>query len=258
MQKRSKRRKQLIILLALIVLGFATAVFYYAFEYYNFRRDGQEAQRIAEMMQKIFEEDAEGEYALQMAREETGNTDIVAYILIADTNIRNVVVQGADNDFYLNRDVFRAHNVNGSLFLDYRNAADFTDPNTIIYGHNVNNGTMFHNLRHYVDPGADAFFEGHSYITVLVGGEMLTYEIFSAFITHINFNYVRTEFAGDQFAEFIAELNRRNTLNTDRYATEHDRVLLLSTCTNISRDTRIVVAGRLVSGGASADTGAVQ
>lgn len=247
MQKRSRKSKCLMILLALIVLGFAIALSYYAFEYYTFRRDGREAEQTAQMMQEIFEGDTTSTRAFQVAVEETGNTDIVAYISIAGTNVRNVVVQGADNDFYLHRDIFGAHNANGSLFLDYRNAADFTDPNTIIYGHNMNNGTMFHNLRYYVNSGAETFFEAHSYITIMVENEVLVYEIFSAFITRVDFNYIQTEFADDQFAQLIAELNRRNTLRTDRYAREDDRVLLLSTCTNISRDTRIVVAGRLVS-----------
>lgn len=245
MEKKKGKRKLLLAIVFLAVLGFGVALFYHAYEYHAWRRDGRVAQETADSIQEIFETYTAAPVAFEQAIDFTGNSDIIAHISIRGTRIANLVVQGEDNAFYLYRDVFGNSNVNGALFLDYRNSPDFSDPNTIIYGHNMNNGTMFHNLRYYVEGDGQAFFEAHPEIQIITQGEALIYEIFSVFITRVDFNYIQTNFAPGEFAGLVEELNRRNTLDTGIYATEEDRLLLLSTCTNISRDTRIVVAGRL-------------
>lgn len=246
MTGKSRKNKKLLVFFTVLVLGFAAVFIYYAYDYYQWWQDGQAAQEQAEMVQEIFTSDLPSPIAFETAVELTHNTDIVAYISILGTKVGNVVVQGEDNAFYLYRDMFGNQNVNGSLFLDYRNSPFFTDENTIIYGHNMNNGTMFHNLRYFVGENRTAFVEEHPYITLILPGEVLVYEIFSAFVTTVDFNYIQTSFAPGEFAQLVEELNSRDILNIAPEATGEDQVLLLSTCTNISRDTRVVVAGRLI------------
>ena len=65
------------------------------------------------------------------------NKDVVGWITIFDTHISYPVVQGKDNQEYLNKDVFGKFSFSGSIFLDYRNACDFTDSYSIIYGHHM-------------------------------------------------------------------------------------------------------------------------
>ena len=185
--------------------------------------------------------------AFETLREVTGNSDIVGYIYIPGTSVNYVVVQGTDNRFYLNHDIFGNRNTAGAVFLDYLNYPDFTDPNTIIYGHNMNNGTKFYSLRYYV-MGAEcgSFFDQHPYIIIITEHDVLVYEIFSVFTTNISFSYTKVSFGYGEFEELVNELNYRSMYNTYITATAEDNLLLLSTCVNtLGRDMRIVVAGRL-------------
>ena len=75
--------------------------------------------------------------------------DVVAWIDCEDTLINDPIVQNGDNNYYLRRLLNGQYNLSGTLFIDYRNQADFSDWNTIIYGHNMNNDTMFGILPDY-------------------------------------------------------------------------------------------------------------
>jgi sortase B len=265
----SKNRKKVSIIIVIAVTLVAGVFFaYYAHETYVRMRDERAAQETARIMQEIFEtqalaedvqtlQDEESEEvdlspfveliaALDTAREITGNDDITAYIYISGTPINYVVLQGTDNNFYLYHDIFQNRNAAGAIFLDYLNSPDFTDPNTIIYGHQMGNGTKFHYLRYYVfGDEAQSFLEEHPHVIIITDNEVLVYEIFSVFVTHIDFYFIQVDFAGDEFAEFVEELNYRSFHDTGILATSEDNVLLLSTCTSIDRDTRIVIASRL-------------
>ena len=272
------KRKILIIIVLAVTLLMGSIFAYYAHETHTRLRDEQIALKNTEMVLCVFEipekdiasavtgistqedDTAEGDNEEEIdltpfleliatfnaVREQIGNDDIVAYIYIHGTNVNYVVLQGTDNSFYLSHDMFGNHNLAGSIFLDYLNSPDFTDPNTIIYGHNMGNGTKFHNLRYYVfGEGQQSFFEEHSHIIIITDSEVLVYEIFSVFTTHIDFYYIQVDFADGEFAKLVDELNRLSMHDTGIAATAESNLLLLSTCTNVDRDTRIVIASRL-------------
>lgn len=79
------------------------------------------------------------------------NEDIVAWIQIPGIDVDYPVVQGEDNEYYLHHTFRKEVNKAGSIFLDYRNRADFTEQRVIIYGHNMKDGSMFSNLKKYQD-----------------------------------------------------------------------------------------------------------
>ena len=81
------------------------------------------------------------------------NPEIYAWLRIPDTNIDYPILQHEDEDqsYYLSRDIYREANQAGSIYTEYYNHKDFMDPNTIIYGHNMKNGSMFHNIRYFTD-----------------------------------------------------------------------------------------------------------
>lgn len=184
--------------------------------------------------------------ALADAREQIDNDDIVGFISIPNTNVNYPFVQTVDNSFYLYHDVHRNSSSAGAVFLDYLSTPDFTDPNTIIYGHNMRSGIIFHNLRYYVfGAQSQEFLEDHPNIYIVTDDYVLVFEIFSVFTTHIDFYYIQVYFAEGEFEELVNELNHRSYHDTGITATGEDNLLLLSTCTNIHRDTRIVIASRL-------------
>ena len=178
-------------------------------------------------------------------REQLEVADIVAAIRVDGTAINYPVVQAHDNSFFLYRDIFGRISVAGSIFLDYLNCPYFTNPSTIIYGHNMRNGTKFHNLRKFLNNRH--FFNTNRYIHIVTENEILTYEIFTVFHTHIRFNYINVDFAPGTFGPFVAEMQRRSAHPTNIVVDENDRIIILSTCAPEGGDYRIVVAGRLIN-----------
>ncbi len=104
-------------------------------------------------------------------------SDVVGWLFCDGTPVNYPVVQGPDNAYYLRRLLDGTYNKCGSLFLDYRNAPDFSDYHSIIYGHNMNNDSMFGTLQEYQK---QSYYEAHplwylltptqSYVIELIGG----------------------------------------------------------------------------------------
>jgi sortase B len=106
------------------------------------------------------------------------NNDIIAWITVEGTNINYPVVQGKDNAYYLKHSYNRKPSITGSIFMDYQNKSDFSDSNTLIYGHNMRDGSMFQELEKYND---QEFFIKNKYIKVYTAHGNLVYEVFSAY-----------------------------------------------------------------------------
>ena len=102
------------------------------------------------------------------------NSDIVAWIRIPGV-LDYPVVQGTDNSYYLHHTFRKEYNIAGSIFLDSRNAADFSDGKNIIYGHNMRDGSMFHVLRKFQD--LDFYQANREIWLYLPGGSVEVYEI---------------------------------------------------------------------------------
>ena len=92
------------------------------------------------------------------------NGDVIAWIYGANTHINYPVVQGSDNDYYLRHLLDGTWNDNGSIFMDCANSADFSDQNSLIYGHNMTSGAMFSNLVKYKQ---QAYYDQHPYLYML-------------------------------------------------------------------------------------------
>jgi sortase B len=202
--------------------------------------DTQETRRQNDIIYGVF--NFEDELVLA-ARNIMNNDDIIAHLSISGTSINHAVVQGTDNEFYLYHDLLRQPNSNGSIFLDYLNSPSFTDKSTIIYGHNRNNGTMFHDIRFFQDY---EFFADNKLISVTTLEDSFLYEIFAVFTAHISFNYIQVDFAdGYEFLALVNEMKDRAMHLRDVTITENDKILIISTCTGVGPTGRLVVVGRL-------------
>jgi len=273
-KKKKKKKSPLLFIAIALMLVSGGAFVYFGFDFFEYWQDGRTAQANTNIVRDMFGEQMDdishlvsilppptdtAEPAIMTiafdtsplddARELTQNSDIVGFLYVEGTNIVNVILQGSNNNFYLNRDMFGNHNVNGSVFMDFRNSPDFTDPNTILYGHNMNNGTMFHNVRYYMQR---EFFEAHPQIKVFTDERLFIYDIFSAFSTRVDrayrmdFDYIQVLFESDEeFGSLVDEMMRRSIYDTGITASAQDRLLVLSTCTNVQRNTRYVVVARL-------------
>lgn len=91
------------------------------------------------------------------------NPDTVGWLRIEGTNMDYPIVQGEDNDFYLNHDFYGKESVGGSVYLDYESQGDFVGRNQILYGHNMKNGSMFRDVNYYKE---EEYFKEHQYFSI--------------------------------------------------------------------------------------------
>lgn len=178
------------------------------------------------------------------------NPDIYAWIKVPGTKVDYAVLRSNDKpeDYYLNHDTTGKYKFAGSIYSQMLNKADFSDPNTILYGHNMNNGSMFASLHKFRD--AD-FFQENRYIYIYTPGHILTYTIYSAYRydnRHILYSF---DFSNEQiFADYLEMTkNPKSTIvnvRQDVEVTSKDRIITLSTC--ITNDNyRYLVQGVLTN-----------
>lgn len=171
------------------------------------------------------------------------NADVIGWIRIPDTKIDYPFLQGADNDYYLNHTWAGKKNAAGSIFLECMNSADMTDFNTILYGHNMNSGAMFANLRKYT---SQAFFETHPYVYLLTDQGVWRCEIFSAYKAPVESHTYGLSFQQEETKEyFIAKALQESQIDTGVEPAVTDRILTLSTCSGAGYTNRWVVHASL-------------
>jgi len=170
------------------------------------------------------------------------NEDVRGWIAIPGTPLDYPIMQGADNQFYLNHTWLGRPSSVGSIFLECQNSGDFTDFNTIIYGHRMRDGSMFASLKYY--DSADHFTD-HPYVYIVDDAGVHRYEIFAAYEAGVTTSTYYLSFTEERRQEFIDSALERSVIDTGIVPSVHDRILTLSTCTGQGYDTRWVVQARL-------------
>ncbi len=172
------------------------------------------------------------------------NSDVIAWIKIADTNIDYPVVKCEDNEYYLNHNIKKESSSSGSIFMDYRNKGNNQDLNKIIYGHNMKDGSMFKTLTNYKKK---EFLIAHPIIQLNTLNESTQWEIFSIYITDTNFNYIKTDFYNkEKYSDFLKELKNKSLYDTGVNVNSDDIILTLSTCTYEFSNARFAIHAKLI------------
>lgn len=198
------------------------------------------------------------------------NRDLVGWITVPNTEINHPVVQYVDNDYYLDHSFEKKYDYRGAIFMDYRNDPVNLDANTIIYGHNAYDTTMFSELVQYEDI---EFYKKSPVIEFNTLDANCKWKIYGVFITNATasedndyiFNYIYPYMDGENFDGFIEEVNKRRLYTTDVDITDDDKMLVLSTCvraldltnkygkTTYRANARLVILARMVRDGESAE-----
>ncbi len=181
------------------------------------------------------------------ALRETG-PDIIGWLTLPDTPVNYPVTQADDNEYYLHHLYDGTYNKVGCLFADYENKADFSDRNTIIYGHNMRDGSMFAALNEYDE---QSYFDTHKqmYLVTPEGGYLC--EIFAAFVAKpsesgSDTSPWRLSWKDDgSYTTWLTAMAERSVVETDVTVTSSDKVLTLSTCTP-GGASRFIVMAKLV------------
>lgn len=179
------------------------------------------------------------------------NTDLYAWINIPNTMVDYPIAQyqGNDDTYYLNHNMYKEYAFAGCIYTEKANSKNFDDPNTVLYGHNMLNGSMFRELHNFRD---EAFFNENQYIYIYLSDRTLTYRIFSAYeyddrhlLNSFNFNDKKVfqeylDYAQNPVSSMM--YNKR-----DLNVTADDKIITLSTCLGDIKTSRYLVQGVLVN-----------
>ena len=172
------------------------------------------------------------------------NTDTVGFISIAGTNINYPVVQTINNDFYLNHSFRRVSNRAGWIFMDYRNNPNFSDRNTIIYGHDRIDGTMFGTLSTILNSDWLNNRDNHI-IRYSSPNKNMLFQVFSVYSIPVEIYYLQINFNNDEeYNRWLQTMMGRSEHDFSTTVDVNDKILTLSTCQG--RNHRVVMHAKLI------------
>ena len=272
-QPEQKKKKKSDVLLTIALIVAIAVVCYAAFNLYHiyteYKKGTDEYNQIEEMA--VTERDADsGEAAgpnaqlkppieVDFDKLKSVNEDVVGWIYVdALPDISYPIVKGKDNQTYLHQTYEKNYNFAGTIFVDYENSGDFSDCNTLVYGHNMKNGSMFGHLKKFRED--DKLYKQDKYFWILTPERNYRYEIISAYTTGVNSDtYTLFKGPGEEFEKYLETIKGYSEIQTDDTdLTIKDKIVTLSTCTG-NESTRFVVQGKRVDAedadGAAANTG---
>ena len=230
---------------------FLACAVYFAVDYFHYRSIVNSVSFSGEGDSSHAEETKnEVDVPVNFGKLQSVNDDIYAWINIPGTIIDYPILQSDQDDgisYYLTHNVNREDSKYGAIYTQYYNSTDFNDFNTLIYGHNMLNGTMFGTLKKYRDR---EYFEKNNVINIYMPGRILKYEIFAAYVFDDRHILLSFDFENeDDRQRYLDVVHSKKSLysNFDEDITvdTDDRIITLSTCTS-NDDERYLVQGVLV------------
>jgi sortase B len=255
--QKGKKTRVFNILLFIFIVNLATACIYFAIYYYKLYKNETmyEKLRILAVEDEKFEKDNSGQNKTEINENirsgidfhelKKTNNDIYAWICIPDTGINYPILQHpTDNQYYLQHNIDGNKGYPGCIYSEKCNQKDFTDKVTVLYGHNMKNGTMFGSLHKYNNT---KFFKKHRYIYVFTPEQSLVYEILliSEYDNrHIMEHYDLQKKEGiiSLMNSIVCKTNQKERMNAAIDSNNH--FLILSTCTKSGSSKRLLVISK--------------
>ena len=176
------------------------------------------------------------------------NSDTVGFIKVNGTNVNYPIVQGDNNSYYLNHSYDKSYNSYGSIFMDYSSNNDFSDLNTFLYGHYTGNGSMFGELKKYMN---ESFYLEHPFFYILTPQQNYKVEVFSVYTDEALSNSYNSNFGSlydfKIYLEIIKNKRRYKTNTNVNYVL--DRIITLYSCSHESgsKTERYFIHGKIIS-----------
>ncbi len=166
------------------------------------------------------------------------NPEVIGWIRIGAVGISYPIAQAKDNEYYLHRTFKKVDNFAGCIFENCANSPFFTDQNTIIYGHNMKNGSMFGKLKDFSDQET---LDRNPYFWIFTKDFIYQYRIISSSVVNkIGDPYI-TRFSQEDYQKFIDKSIASSEVDCgDIQVTTDDRIVTLSTCTGNDATRRIL------------------
>ena len=171
------------------------------------------------------------------------NRDVVGWLYIEGTNINYPVVQGMDNRHYVSTLIDGTYNDAGSIFMDYRNSRELADPHTVLYGHNMQNGSMFHDICNY---RTQDYYDKHPMGMIVTPEKNYYFEIISGYVASLADPSWQLEFVDDaDLMNWVEDSVGRSSVVSQAEPQPGDRIITLTTCSYEFNNARFVLVGIL-------------
>ena len=178
------------------------------------------------------------------------NKDAYAWIKLPKTKIDYPILQSYKDDdfFYLDHNIYRQYEFAGSIYSEKNNSKDFLDPNTVIYGHDMLNGSMFQNLHLFSDK---KFFDKNEFFYIYTPTRKLTYQIFSAYIYDNRHILNSFDFSDEKvFEKYLKDCQNPKSVDVNTrknvILNKDSKIVTLSTCVGYDKNSRYLVQGVLI------------
>ena len=248
-----KKYYKIIAVVAAVVAVLCVAAGVY--QYYKEKHAGAEYDKVREEVAKEpsvtpEEEKDPVEIPIDFATLQKENPDVYAWIKIENTNIDYPILQKeGDNGYYLTHTMENKESPEGSIFTEDYNSTDFEDPNTVIYGHDMKNGSMFQNLLEYQDK---EFFDENREVLIYTPDAIRHYKIFAAYLyddRHLmeSFDFTIKSIYQAYLDSIFSMRSMNAQIDTTAEIGTDDKIITLSTCYGNQSDKRYLVQAVLVS-----------
>ena len=254
-KKKKKLSKAGVMLFRVILIVSIATAAYSGFQLYKGLKDYRESENSYTNLANETKTETES-----IVEEETGETyeydkanftalaeinpDVAGWLSLDGTVINYPVVQGTDNDYYLEHLFTRETNHTGCIFIDFRNQKDFSDRNTAMYAHHMRNGSMFAELEGYRQQD---YYEAHKELILQTPDAVYLIQPFAGLLSDGYTEYVQFDFPTDEsFMSYVNDLRSKSTFNSDVEVTAEDRIVTMSTCRYDITNGRYAVFGKLV------------
>lgn len=201
-------------------------------------------EEIGDFLQEVKEAASDEPSAIRFDELWAMNPDVYAWISIPGTDIDYPVLQHeSDDSYYLNHNLDGSYGLPACIYTESLNAKDFMDNNTVIYGHNMKNGTMFAQLHNYEDSD---FFEKNREIIIYLPDRELHYRIFAAYVyddRHLlySFDFSDPDIYGNYLEAVFAIRDMNANIDKEMQVTNQDKIITLATCVSQQPEKRLLV-----------------
>lgn len=211
---------------------------------YDWKKDSNHNEEIMNSIKDTIVENA-NETEINFVELKKINQDVVGWLTVKNTNIDYPIVQGNDNNYYLNYSFDKQYNKHGWPFVDYTVKLDGTDKNITIYGHNIKDDSMFGSLKNILDP---QWYNDEENLTIdfITEEESQKYKVFSIYNIEKETYYTNNYFKDDaEYKDFLNKIQSRSIVDFNEDVDENDKIITLSTCADNSNYRIVLHAKRI-------------
>ncbi len=240
--KKLKINNLIVLIVFLLCL---VGLIYSSYKIIKWKLDVDKNNQIKDKIKNKITISKDNKYVIDFKSLKEINPDTIAYIKVNNTNIDYIVVKGKNNNYYLNHNFNKEYNIDGWVFMDYRNKLDGTDKNIIIYGHNTKDNSMFDTLKYVLTKSWQANID-NQIITLVTEQKEYKYQVFSTYEIKPEDYYLTTNFKSvNNYLYFLDKIKSRSNYNYKVKLDKDDKVLTLSSCLGEGQ-TRVVLHAKLI------------